>query len=416
MVFLRACLEVVIRAANDNFRNLASPFFRSVAPLCSSKMASREPEIYHFRFQSTTSKHALIYVVFALGRRSPLLKLSSIKNMRNIIFLLLIAAILLASCTKEDDGSFLPPPQRCDSTLYARPLTPDTCMDFPDEPVLYFYQRVGLGYGPIGKSADNPDEWFFLINREESSTGNEGSEIWKVDTCSGKKQKLANQAYIQPKLNRNGWILFMNKKDGLLYKIKENGDSLTVVSKEINNITFDWCLDGQAFFYRARFKDVAYLVSIDGTVLDSFAMDCYAIAGQGERVALSLRSDESGSYTKIALLNLLNGELTDMVEIAGMGIGGALALDWESDNTLIAAVGRGLHRINMNSGEVEEIEGDCENLFYYYPVIDPDNTSWLILGKRDYEYPTEFAQVNFTANVVLYNMETGQEWQLELDQ
>ncbi|MCO6492540.1 MAG: hypothetical protein J5I98_29250, partial [Phaeodactylibacter sp.] len=131
----------------------------------------------------------------------------------------------------------------------------------------------------IGKNPGNPDEWIYLINQEEVSTGNEGSEIWKVDTCSGRKQKLTDRAYIQPKVNQNGWILFMNKEDGLLYKIKVQGDSLTAISKEINNITFDWCLEGEAFFYRARFKDLAYLVDINGNVLDSFALDCHAIAG-----------------------------------------------------------------------------------------------------------------------------------------
>ena len=336
--------------------------------------------------------------------------------MRNIIFLLLIAAILLASCTKEDDGSFLPPPQRCDSTLYARPLTPDTCMDFPDEPVLYFYQRVGLGYGPIGKSADNPDEWFFLINREESSTGNEGSEIWKVDTCSGRKQLILDKVKSQPKINEQGWMIFRRAFDGLMYKISPEGDSLKAVSNLVAHDLFDWCLDGEAFFYRARFKDVAYLVSIDGTVLDSFVMDYHAVAGRGNRVALSLESDLTTTNSRIAILNLTNGELAEVADLQEVGLGGPLALAWESDESLVGTFSAGLYRIDVPTGEVEEIEGYCENLFYYYPVIDPDNPYWLILGKRDYEYPTEFAQVNFTANVVLYNTETGQEWQLDLDQ
>ncbi|MCO6489814.1 MAG: hypothetical protein J5I98_15465 [Phaeodactylibacter sp.] len=336
--------------------------------------------------------------------------------MKHNIILYLIAIWVFSACSKDDGATPMPPVKQCNNTLYASLLPADTCLNFPDDPVLYFYHRVGLGYSPIGKSPSNQDEWFFLINREEKVSDNVGSEIWKVDTCSGRKQKLADSIFVQPKINQNGWILFMSLKDGLLYKIKENGAGLAAVSTEINNITFDWCLNGEAFFYQARFKDIAYLTDINGSVLDSFAMDSYAIAGRRERIALSLHSDVSSSYTRIAVLNLLNGALTDVIEIAGRGIGSALALAWESDDALIGAFGRaGLYRIHVSTGEIEPIKETCENLFYYYPVVDSDNPSWLILGKRDYSWP-EMAQVYFTTNMVLYNTETGEEWKLDLDQ
>ena len=101
----------------------------------------------------------------------------------------------------------------------------------------------------------------------------------------------------------------------MLYRLKENGDSLKIVSDQIAHDLFDWCLDGEAFFYRARFKEVAYLVSIEGEVLDSFALDCHAIAGRANRIALSLESPLSTTHSRIGILDLNNGELTEVVEL-----------------------------------------------------------------------------------------------------
>ena len=93
-----------------------------------------------------------------------------------------------------------------------------------------------------------------------------------------------------------------------------------------------------------------------------------------------------------------------------------LALAWESDDALVGAFGRaGLFRIHVSTGEVEPIKETCENVFYYYPVVGPDGPSWLIVGKRDYSWP-EMADIDFTANIVLYNTETREAGKLDLDQ
>ncbi|MCB0550543.1 MAG: hypothetical protein KDD19_23440 [Phaeodactylibacter sp.] len=338
--------------------------------------------------------------------------------MKQYIIVSLIAIWVFSACSEEDDAVFTPPDKQCNSTLYASLLPADTCLDFPDLwGTTYFYYRVGPGYALIGKTPNNPDEWIYLINREEVPTSNEGSEIWKVDTCSGRKQFILDKVKSQPKVSKQGWMIFRRTYDGLMYRANLQGDSLKAVSNLVAHDLFDWCLDGEAFFYRARFKDVAYLVDINGNVLDSFALDCHAIAGRGNRIALSLDSEVSVNHSRIAVLNLFTGSLTEVTETGGMGIGGPLALAWESDDTLIGAFGRaGLFRIHISTGEVEPIKETCENVFYYYPVVDLDNPSWLILGKRDYYWPDSLSRVYFTADMVLYNTETGEEWKLDLDQ
>ncbi|MCB9272553.1 MAG: hypothetical protein H6564_00835 [Lewinellaceae bacterium] len=327
-------------------------------------------------------------------------------------------AITFYSCTKDKDAICPPPGKQCgDSTLYASLLPADTCVVFPEitSGILYIYQRVGLGYGLIGKSSSNSDEWLYLINREVSSTGLLGSEIWKIDTCSGRKEMIIDSVHVQPKYNSKGWLLILSTRDALLYRLKENGDSLKIVSDQIAHDLFDWCLDGEAFFYRARFKEVAYLVSIEGEVLDSFALDCHAIAGRANRIALSLESPLSTTHSRIGILDLNNGELTEVVELRDVGLGGPQALTWESDKTLIGAFPRGLYRIHIPTGEVEAIKETCDNLFYFYPSMGPDDNSWLFLGRRDYMYP-QLLNVDFTISMVMLNTQTGEEWKLDLDQ
>ncbi|MCO6487456.1 MAG: hypothetical protein J5I98_03510 [Phaeodactylibacter sp.] len=334
--------------------------------------------------------------------------------MKQHIILSLIAMGAFSNCSKEDDAVIPSPDKQCNSALYASPLPADTCLDFPDEPVLYFYHRVGPGYSLVGKNPGNPDEWLYLLHPEEAGI-NDGAEIWKVDTCSGSKQFILDEVKNQPKVNKQGWMIFRRTFDGLMYRISLRGDSLLAVSNIVAHDLFDWCLDGEAFFYRARFKDVAYLVDINGNVLDSFAMDCHAIAGRGEHIAVSLDSEFSSTNSRIAILNLSNNELAEVAELTTVGLVGPLALAWESDESLIGAFSQGLYRIHVLTGEVEPIKETCENLFYYYPVVDSDNPSWLILGKRDYSWPV-LANIDFTTNMVLYNTETGEEWKLDLDQ
>ncbi|MCO6489811.1 MAG: hypothetical protein J5I98_15450, partial [Phaeodactylibacter sp.] len=200
--------------------------------------------------------------------------------MKQHIILSFFWILALVSCTKDNAAIPTPPTKQCNKTLYAHPLPADTCLDFPDLwGTTYFYYRVGPGYALIGKNPNNPDEWIYLINREEVPTSNEGSEIWKVDTCSGRKQFILDKVKSQPKVSKQGWMIFRRTYDGLMYRANLQGDSLKAVSNLVAHDLFDWCLEGEAFFYRARFKDLAYLVDINGNVLDSFALDCHAIAG-----------------------------------------------------------------------------------------------------------------------------------------
>ena len=327
-------------------------------------------------------------------------------------------AITFYSCTKDKDAICPPPGKQCgDSTLYASLLPADTCVVFPEitSGILYIYQRVGLGYGLIGKSSSNSDEWLYLINREVSSTGLLGSEIWKIDTCSGRKEMIIDSVHVQPKYNSKGWLLILSTRDALLYRLKENGDSLKIVSDQIAHDLFDWCLDGEAFFYRARFKKVAYLVSIEGEVLDSFNLDCHAIAGRENRVALSLKS-YAVTNTRIAILNLFNGSLTDVTDLADIGMGGPLSLIWESDESLIGLfAGRGFFRIHIPTGIVEPLKEACDNLIYFYPAIELTTPSWPIAGRHDLAYP-EIGHVYFTASMAMFNTQAGEEWKLGLDQ
>ncbi|MCO6489812.1 MAG: hypothetical protein J5I98_15455 [Phaeodactylibacter sp.] len=337
--------------------------------------------------------------------------------MKHNIILSLFWILTLASCSKDDGAIPMPPVKQCNSTLYASLLPADTCLDFPDlwGPT-YIYHRVGPGYALIGKNPDNPDEWLYLIHPEGAGI-NDGSEIWKIDTCSGRKQFLLDEIKSQPKVNKQGWMIFRRTFDGLMYRISLQGGGLLPISNVVAHDLFDWCLDGEAFFYRARFKDVSYLSTIDGTVFDSFNLDYHAIAGRKNQIAFSMRSENSGFNTRIAILNLDNGGLTDLVNLDGIGIGSPDALSWENDNALIGLfVHYGLYRIHIPSGVVELVKEEvCDNTLYYFPSIDQQNPSWFFLSKQNHSYP-DTGQVYFTTDMVVYNTETGEEWKLDLDQ
>lgn len=335
--------------------------------------------------------------------------------MKHIIFFFLITIITLSSCTKDKEAFCPLPGKQCgDSTLYASLLPADTCILFPElQGPSYIYERIGPGYGLIGKSPSNPDEWLYFIHPEGASS-NDGSEIWKTDTCSGKKQFIIDKVRSQPKINKEGWLIFRLRTDGFMYKLSPEGDSLEAVSDQVAHDQFDWCLDGQAFFYRARFKKVAYLISIEGEVLDSFNLDCHAIAGRGDRIAMNLKSNITGTYTRLVILNLHTGDLSDVGEIE-LGLGGPLALAWETDESLIGVFVKGAYRIHVLTGEVELVKETCDNLSYYYPSVDSDNTAWLLLGRQDFMYPQSL-NVDFTTSMVMLNTQTGEEWKLDLDQ
>ena len=175
---------------------------------------------------------------------------------------------------------------------------------------------------------------------------------------------IIDSVYVQPKYSSKGWLLILSTRNALLY---------------------------------------------------SFNLDCHAIAGRENRVALSLKS-YAVTNTRIAILNLFNGSLTDVTDLADIGMGGPLSLIWESDESLIGLfAGRGFFRIHIPTGIVEPLKETCDNLIYFYPAIELTTPSWLIAGRHDLAYP-EIGHVYFTTSMVMLNTQTGEEWKLDLDQ
>ena len=187
---------------------------------------------------------------------------------------LLLLSLIMFSCQKEDDNQlFCDPPSvaSCVPTQFFFPLPQDSCVDFPP-PGLPEYQ-YSISNPLISDGKINPENLEEILFTETTigPLGVEDLNLWILDTCAGNMLLLVDhRIYGQPSWGKNNLVLFASYLDGFIYKIKSNTDSLTRLTEHIAFHQYDWCLNGEAFFYRGQHNKISYLVSTDGIVLDSF--------------------------------------------------------------------------------------------------------------------------------------------------
>ncbi len=333
--------------------------------------------------------------------------------MKPFFFFASLLYLLVFSCTKEDglggENCPLIYPS-CDTSLFTRLSTIDTCWMLPEFGASYVFYRLKPSIFPVGKSPANTH--MFIYQRY---TSGRTSELWAIDTCENTRNMLAPALDGASIANNQDWVLFKDANDFNLYKVKTNGDSLSLVSEKITHYYFDWCMGGEYFVSKDLWKDTTFLYSKTGAILDTFLLGYRTLAARGHQLAVSI-----GEHSDtLAILNLQNKELTKVFSVPP-GLGNVsyhplTQLEWQGPSHVIWVNPSGIFRIDISNGTMAQLKESCDNAAYGVPVITEEAQPWMFLGRIDRDYPETPGVVHFVTSLIAFNTNTGAEWIIDIE-
>ncbi|MBW6484053.1 MAG: hypothetical protein K0B10_13455 [Vicingaceae bacterium] len=263
------------------------------------------------------------------------------------IVLFFFFAILLTNCKK-------------DAAIH--PKVEDECINFPpsSSPLGYQYQQPEITYNAPCFNPNNPNEIIFV--RGYYST--QSNELVKYNLITKNETVLLSSTQIwgHPNWGINGWIL-LNKGDNQVWKIKDNGDSLTQLTTQFG-IDAIWSPNGNEFAYWVQIGSVDYTFfsDINGNVLDTLLYP---------NIAYQAAWSPDGS--KIATLGLsyinLNTKQTISVHTS-LNPPYINSVGWLSDSeTIIWSSNDGFYKTNINTNTTTRIKTACSSKKYIRPTV-----------------------------------------------
>jgi hypothetical protein len=123
-------------------------------------------------------------------------------------------------------------------------------------------------YFGVCKNPTNEFEICYLRNEIGVQNYNE-NELFVFDFCTGVARKIATNVRYGGNWSSLDWLIYTSK-DGKLYKVKSNGDSLTALNISVASNDVKWSPDGTKFLYNGW-----HVMSSDGNKLTSLANKVY---------------------------------------------------------------------------------------------------------------------------------------------
>lgn len=214
-----------------------------------------------------------------------------------------------------------------------------------------------------------------------------------LDLCTGLEQVIAQNCLANPIWGRGGWIVY-HGPDLATYKIKPNGDSLTLLQHDATNPI--WNYNGTRIVYRNQYTNYSFIKIIDanGYIVDSIS-DTYIFStvnqfawSADDKIAWSEGSNNSA---KIAWFDLKTRQYNSQA-FPTYYVGGTLTsctpyyIKWYSDNiNLLVCDGCRIYRFNTQTKEKTDIKVGADNRAYYMMDLSPDN-KWIVDGRADCKY------------------------------
>jgi hypothetical protein len=111
---------------------------------------------------------------------------------------------------------------------------------------------------------------YYLFDRYQTqSTNGSWGILCKVDLVTGTKIKLDSSVIGIPQINQHGWITYY-KLDQNIYKIKTNGDSLTKLTNDNNNMQPYWNYSGNYIYFAKSSGSIETIVmNENGITIDT---------------------------------------------------------------------------------------------------------------------------------------------------
>ncbi|MCF8374335.1 MAG: hypothetical protein K9H64_22120 [Bacteroidales bacterium] len=221
-----------------------------------------------------------------------------------------------------------------------------------------------------------------------TNTTQNQAQLIKYNIATHEKKVLINDFHLigPPKWGKNNWIL-LNNSFQEIWKIKNNGDSLSIVATGGCNIFPNWdsTCKNIVYVYSTNCGIPSYIISKDLKSGNSDTIYC----GNGRLLTLSandmLAKTEVYYDLYISSLSdqLLWSQITDVGKVAEKFI---VALCWHPfKETLFYSRGYdGVYKINFNDSLEIKIKNACNSRFYMGISVSPDGENFLVERVKAY--------------------------------
>ncbi len=276
--------------------------------------------------------------------------------MRLFFYILLLLSITINGCRRDP---MIPIQCNC--------LIEDSCIDegiphfngFADQPAFYFDTAYikWLDFNPT-----NPNEFIYY----KTNTASGIPEVIKFNIASQQKEIVVIMECIRaPKWGRKGWIL-LNSNDAYIYKVKDNGDSLTQLPLIGLNYYPEWNYDGNKFLVEHRVANATgdtnfYSTSvydIAGTLIDSIPEILYR-GGCWNNINSLLLLNLTPPSGKLSLFNVNSNSVETILDLGNEIVGSNY---WCPDGQSILYTDQcGIHTLNIITKEKKCLIHECSN-------------------------------------------------------
>jgi len=332
--------------------------------------------------------------------------------------LILFGLFLLFSCKKDpkinkaQNGSSL-----CSNYVYSYRTNPH--FDFIESDLTTSGNVFGGTYFRKDKilyktPCFNPNNDYEICYINDLDNGPTKKELWKYNFCNGKKTKISSNIYYSLDWSVKDWIIYTSS-DQQIYKVKSNGDSLTLLTNGNGiNAVGKWSPNGTKFWYKDG-GTTYFICEEDGFVINSFTSTFIVLEWfNNENLIVNYGS-------KLCLYNVTNQTLSEPIH--GETVSMMHCNIYDSKNKyfyFVNNLGRNnddkyLLKLNINNNKVDTIL----KLWYSYKFVSGDlnsksQTFILELARAEWK-DSVMDFINFRQNVIVMKPDGTNQRLLNLD-
>lgn len=239
----------------------------------------------------------------------------------------------------------------------------------------YIIDKDSITYFSPCYNPNNNNEFVFI----EKSDSDYISKLCTFNMLTKEKVLLADYPSYHPQWGKNNWIVF-NRFNSQIWKVKSNGDSLTMLFSEGTNYNLVVNPEGNTFAFKNQIENEAKMLvsGINGIVADTLPTPIFNSASwskDNDRISVV----RSGFAYIIGYYNsnfTLFTELYDNEGKTGEAWDYISDTEWFPDSKNILWLASGKYWVtSIDTKNTYVFYEPCENNYNMYPSFSPDGTN-----------------------------------------
>lgn len=235
------------------------------------------------------------------------------------------------------------------------------------------FHQVYPSYGVPSFNPSNSDEIIFFYAPDNSPPP---FQLLKFNLSSKEYQIIfEGQFGIRPRWGKKGWILLSLQNelgnDGFnIWKIKENGDSLTQLTTNGRSFFPEWNNEGNRLIYQIGNTSPTKFVIADqmGNAIDTTFVGVGS-GGSWQHDSLVANATFKGLFVGNPYRGIDSYQLISDVENNSLSVGGA---EWINDEYVIWSHVTGIYSTNITNDVTIKIKETCNSKYYQLPTYSSE--------------------------------------------